>query len=579
MLRNLNELADRGFDLVVVGGGIFGICVAWDAVLRGLSVALVERDDFAHATSAHSFRIVHGGVRYLQHADVKRVRQSSRERNVLLRIAPHLVHPLPILVPTYGHGSKGKELLGAGLVLYDVLTADRNRGISDPGRRIPRSRLLSRDEVRAAFPELEDPKLTGGALFHDSQMHNPPRLALSFLRSAVEQGACAANYLEAVGFLRRGERICGIEARDVLSGDHLTVRGRVVVNAAGPWAEGLLTRGLDTQLQPPCTFSRDACLVVDRPWPHSYGLAVTAQTSDPDAILSRKARHLFLLPWRRYTLVGVWHVVYRGDPDDFTVSEPELEHFLDEINSAYPPLALSLDDLSLWNAGLVLFGENAPGTTHLSYGKRSRIVDHSRTHGLEGLVSIIGVRFTTARSEAARAVELACKKLGRMATPSRSGETRIHGGAIEDFESLRMDVLKRRPHGLPSIVLESLVRNYGSEYRRVLAYADDNASLAQTIGTSQVLRAEVVHAVREEVAATLADVAFRRTDLASAGRPGGGALEECARLMADELGWDDQRIHEELAEVNRPTRLGAGRLQAGHSAAPRPASPKASRHA
>ncbi|MBT8439550.1 MAG: FAD-dependent oxidoreductase, partial [Gammaproteobacteria bacterium] len=162
----IGYLSDEHFDLVVVGGGIFAACAAWDAVLRGLKVALIEKEDFCSGTSANSFKMIHGGIRYLQHADVVRLWSSCRERSAMLRIAPHLVQPLPIVIPTYGYGKSGKWFLGAGMLLYDLLTLGRNRGIRDPARHIPLSRFLSREEVLGEYPDLEKQGLTGAALFY-----------------------------------------------------------------------------------------------------------------------------------------------------------------------------------------------------------------------------------------------------------------------------------------------------------------------------------------------------------------------------------------------------------------------------
>ncbi len=162
--------------------------------------------------------MVHGGIRYLQHADVRRVREASRERNVLLRIAPHLVHPLPFVLPTYGHGLKGKETLNVALKTYDLLTLDRNQGIVDSGQRIPAGSMLSRKECLDLFPALQRSDLTGAVLFYEAQMYNPARLALSYLRSAIDAGADGANYVEAIEFLRAGNRIAGVRARDALTG-------------------------------------------------------------------------------------------------------------------------------------------------------------------------------------------------------------------------------------------------------------------------------------------------------------------------------------------------------------------------
>ena len=547
--RNLKALVGKEYDLIIVGGGIFGVCAAWDGVLQGLSVALVERGDFAHATSANCFKIVHGGARYLQHADLVRIRQSSNERNALLRIAPHLVDPLPIVIPTYGHGMKGKEILGLGLLLYDLVAFDRNRGLKDKAKRIPGVRFISRQETISRFPGLKEQGLTGAAIIHDGQMYDPARLALSFLRSAAEAGAEVANYVEVTGFLRAGSRVCGVKVRDRLGQEELEIRGKVVLNAAGPWAESLLGRYLGLKLNPEGTFSRDAFFIVSRPLIGEYALAVPGRTKDPDAILSRQARHLFIVPWKDCTLIGVWHIVHKGHPDQVSVTEEDLERFLDEINEAYPALGLTLDDISNWNAGLVLFGENKSGAADLSYGKRSRLIDHEKEHKIQGLITLIGVRYTTARCEAARTIDLVFKKLGRRAPKSLTAVTPIYGGRTECFSDFLRGIIDHAGNGLSAGVLRNLARNHGTEYRSVLKYVDENSIWAESVGESNVIKAEVIHAVREEMAQTLGDVVFRRTDLGARGFPGDSALRACAELMASERGWSKDRTKSELEEV------------------------------
>ena len=549
MKRDLSALTEKEYDLVIIGGGIFGICAAWDASLRGLSVALVEKGDFAHSTSANCFKIVHGGMRYLQHADLPRIRESSHERNVLLRNAPHLVHPLPIVVPTYGHGMRGKEILRAGLLAYDLITFDRNRGITDPQKHIPPGQIISRPECLRLFPGLEKKGLTGAAIFYDGQMYSPVRLALSTLKSAVNVGANAVNYLEVTGFLQNGDRVHGIRARDKLTGSELELQGRVVLNAAGPWAEHLLKFQTGLRLNSELTYSRDAYFVVSRRLNEHYALAAQGRTKDPDAILSRGRRHLFIVPWGNYTLVGVWHVVHRGEPDEFTVTEEDLQGFLDEINEAYPPLALSLKDVSMWNAGLTLFGNNKAGAEDLSYGKRSQIIDHAKDHRVQGLVTLIGVRYTTSRSVAEKAVDLVFRKLGKEPPASTTSDTPIDGGRIERFDVFLRHAIKKRPSALSAEVMHPLLHNYGSEYKDVMKYIDEDYTWGQTVGASKVTKAEVVHAVREEMAQKLGDVVFRRTDLGTGGHPGEAALNTCSDLMAAELGWDKSRIRKELDAV------------------------------
>lgn len=551
MERSTLALANQEFDLVVVGGGIFGVCAVWDAIGRGLRVALIERADFAGQTSANSYRMVHGGIRYLQHADLVRLRRSCAQRSLLLRLAPHLVQPLPIAVPTYGHGRRGKALLGAGMLLYDLLTADRNRRIPDPARRIPWTQFLSASEVRGLFPGLPAPGLTGAAVFHDAQMYNPPRLALAFLRAAVDAGAVAANYVAATGFVCANGRVVGVEAEDRSSGARFVVRAKVVLNAAGPWAEGLLGRSLGLRLRRSGRYLRDVCLVLGRPASDRYGLAVPAGgPPDGDAWVSRAARHLFLVPWRGQALVGVWHAADAPDPDRTVVTAAELAGFIDGFNAAYPGLDLAPDDVTLCCAGLVPQGETVAGEADLRFGKRSIVVDHARDHGVEGLVTLIGIRYTMAVGDAAQAIDLVARKLGR-GGPRPAAARPLFGGQIEDFEALVRTAGRRVGEALPPPSVRALIHNYGSEYGRILDYAIRDPALLRTIGTTTVVAAEVAHAVREEMAIALGDVVFRRTDFATARPPREADLATCARLMAAELGWSGARMATEIAAVRR----------------------------
>ena len=549
MKRDLKELVGTEFDIVIVGGGIFGACAAWDATLRGLRVAIIERGDFCGGTSANSFKMVHGGVRYLQHADIYRLRYSCKERSALLRIAPHLVQPLPIVIPTYGHGTSGKAFLGAGLYLYDLLTLGRNRGINGADRKIPATRLLSRGQILDLFPDLKPDGLTGGAMFSDGQMYNPTRLVLAFIQSAVASGAKAINYLEAVGLTRSGDRVTGIQARDGLTGELLSVRAKVVVNTAGPWAEHFLGHAAGVPLEAKGTYSRDACFVVARRLPGKHAVAVLGRTRDPDAVLSRPARHLFLVPWRNFTLVGVWHVVYDRRPDEVTVTAQDLESFIDEINWAYPSLGLTLRDVRMWNAGLVPFGINEPGATNLSYGKRSNLIDHQKTHGVQGLVTLIGIRYTTARADSAKAIDIAAAKLGGSSRRRDSSGIPIMGGDIPDFEHFVKQCTARQRLGIGAEVMRALAHNYGTCVDQVLGYAEKDPGLAGTLGDSTVIKAEVINAIEHEMAITLGDIVFRRTDLATGGNPGDQALRECADLAARELGWSSDQRETQLQEV------------------------------
>ena len=549
MNRDPLRLTQQEYDLVVIGGGIFGICIAWDAALRGLSVALLERDDFGGATSAHPFKMIHGGIRYLQHGDLYRVRKSARERRFLLRAAPHLAYPLPIVVPTYSRGLERKTLLRMAFVVYDLITADRNWGISDPNRRIPGGRILSREDTLDMFPGVDRDGLTGAGVFYDGQMYNPPRLALAFLKSAVGAGATAANYMEVSGFLNQKNRVAGVEVDDRLTGERLHIRGRVVVNATGPWADQLLRDKLGIGLEPAPTFSRDTYVVVNRKLVDSHALAIQARTEDPDALISRGKRHLFVVPWRNHTLVGVWHGVHQGEPDKFSVTEAEIQEYIDEVNEACPELQLSMKDVSMWNAGLVLFGENDPEAKDLSYGKRSIIVDHNSVDALDGLITVIGIRWTTARSAAEGVVDLVYQKMGMDAPTCKTENVRAYGGDIEDFEQFTERLTRQSSADLGANVIRSLAHNYGTEATFLLREIEERPEMGERLGSSLVVRAQIVHAVRYEMAHTLRDVALRRTDLATGNYPGNEAIRQCGEVMAEELNWDGSRLQKEINEL------------------------------
>ncbi len=549
MRRDLTRLAGGDFDIVVVGGGICGAATAWDAAQRGLSVALLDRGDFGAGTSAESLKVVHGGIRYLQHLDLVRVRESSRERSALLRIAPHLVHPMPFVVPTYGHGMRGGEALGAAFALLSLLTADRNRGIPDPARRVPRAHLVSRRQALEWFPRLEADRLTGAGVFYDGQMYNPPRLVWAFVRSALSAGAVAANYCEATGFLRRDGRVTGLTVEDRLGGGRFEVRGRVVVNAAGPYADALLARTGIRRRSGAIPFSRDMALVVRKPLVAGRALALQTRYHDPSAVLSRGRRHIFLVPWLGCTLIGVSSAIWRDDPDALRVTDAEVDGFLEEINEADATLGITRADLGLVMAGLLPIDQGNQADGDVSFGKRPLLFDNARTDGVEGLLTAIVNRYTIARGTAEQAVDLAQRKLGRGGRRSRSAVTPLHGGLVPDFGRLVSEIAAALPAGLSRGIAERLAHNHGAAYGEVLRVSRERAEWARPVPGTDVLRAELIHAVRAEMACRLADCVFRRTDLATTGDPGAEALEDAADLVAGELGWSPARRAEELRAV------------------------------
>lgn len=463
MRRDLPALAACEHDVVVVGGGIYGAAVAWDAAQRGLAVGLVEREDFASGASWNSLKTIHGGMRHLQRADLGGLRESARELRTLLTVAPELVRPLPFVVPTYGHGLLGREAFAAGLVLADWLTDFGTRD-SPKQRQVPAGRTLSRSEALRLLPGLERRRLSGAALWHDAQARSTERLTLGFLHAAADAGALCANHAEAVSLLRSGGRVRGVAVRDTLGTGTFEVRARIVVNAAGPWADELIALG--GLVRPPVPLLRARNLVLRRAPPAP--LAVGARSG---------GRFLFLVPWEGRTLVGT---SYEPAPDPPT----DPLDFLAEAAHAFPWAELARGDVALVHEGLVPGRGDARGLL-----TRSRLVDHEAEDGLPGLISLQGVKYTTARAEAERAVDLAARRLGGPASACRTATTLL-------------------PRARP---LEGPLAG----------------------------RARV--AIRDEMALTLKDAVLRRLDLGTAGPIPAAELDQVAEVLRTELGWDGAR--------------------------------------
>lgn len=526
-MRSLSRLARRTYDLVILGGGISGACIARDAALRGLSVALVEKHDFGHATSAASSKLIHGGLRYLKNFELGLVRESLRERRLWELHAPHLVYPLPMLLPSYQGAKDSLWKLRAGLSLYDALAWDRSR-LPDPDQRLPGHRALSPAEALTLQPGLAADGLVGALLFYDCQMYSPERLELECLLSAATAGARLVNYAEATGFAREGARVVGVRVRDRLGGEEALLRARLVVNATGPWADLMLDllgpQGTHTHLV------------------RSKGIHVVtrALTREVALMMSAGTGHFFLLPWRGHTLIGTTDEVYEGHPDDFRVTEGDIAGLLDTVNHYYPAAALRREDVLHFYGGLRPLVDDAGEDAASSYQKsrRAAVRDHAKTDGVEGIVSAIGGKWTTSRALAEQVVDLAARKLERRVAPCVTGRVPLPGGAIGNFRRFVGELRSRHP-GRPTAIVEHLARNYGARAGEVLALAARDPALAAPLREDQPeIGAEVLHAARAEWAETLEDVVLRRTGLGTLGDPGVAALVAAARIMAHERGWD-----------------------------------------
>jgi glycerol-3-phosphate dehydrogenase len=533
MIRDLSGLASSHVDALVIGGGVYGLATAWELASRGVSVALAEREDFGAATSFNSLKTVHGGIRALQHGALAEMREFVRERRAIATIAPHLVRPLPFIVPTYRHPVRNRMAMGLFFAAYDRLSADRNRGV-DPSRPLPPSRTVSRAECLRLNPAIDPAGVTGGAIWHDYQLHSPERFALALLRSATDAGALAANHLEADGLLVADGRVRGARVTDRLTGTSFDIRARVVINAAGPWAWRWLERvaALPRAVTPP-RFSLAMNVVVNRPAP---ALALGGMAH---------GRFLFMVPWRDRAIVGTSHDGQPGSPapDSQPRVEPALlEAFLREAVTAFPRAHIDPVAVTLVHRGLLPAGTR-PGALL----KRSIVHDHT-ADSITGLFSIVGVRYTTARATAERVARRVSVALGRSCAPSRTATQPLSGGGMPNVT--RFEREQTASADWSAEALRRLIAAYGTLYPEILEIARREPGLRQPLSaTCPITGAEVTHAARHEMAVHLADALLRRTNAGAGGHPGADAVSRAADVMATECGWSTSRRTEEIAAV------------------------------
>ncbi|HVQ29351.1 MAG TPA: FAD-dependent oxidoreductase [Vicinamibacteria bacterium] len=437
MRRDVAALAAGPHDVLVVGGGIYGVTAAFEAARRGLKVALVDALDFGAGVSWNSLKTIHGGLRHLQRLDLASHRESVRERRTLMLMAPALVRPLPFLVPTYGHGLKGREAFGIGLLVNDLLSIDRNRGIP-AAHRLPAGRLLGPKDTLSRVPGLPADGLSGGALWCDAQVESSERLVMAFVQSAVAAGAEVANHCEAVALLRSGTRVVGARVRDVESGVEHEVKAGVVLNAAGPGAARLLaSAGIPASVGP---MLMAVNLVFDERWPLPDRLAVGARAG---------GRYLFLVPWRKSILAGTEYWTEQQHSGAEAVAS-----FQQEVARAFPWAGLGASKVALVHRGLVPGEGGAEGLA-----TRPRFLDHELRDGVPGLLTVQGAKYTTARAVAERAVRLLGLKLGRplpdLAQPLQAlaGAGRLEGSLTEQVRRAIRDEMAR---SLADVVLRRL---------------------------------------------------------------------------------------------------------------------------
>ena len=534
-MTRLSGIDEGTFDAVVIGGGMAGAGVARDLALRGASVALFEKGDFASGTSSKSSKLIHGGLRHLELAEFRLVREPLREKKTLERLAPHLVRPLPFLVPVYRGSKRGLITVRIGMWLYDLLT---------PGKQTERFRVVPPVEALALEPSIQAADLRGAGYYFDDLLLFPERLCLENALSAARHGARVHNYCEVEEVTRGPRGLDGVRVRDLLTGQVHTARAPVIVNCAGPWVDRLreLAGVREAGARVLRTTKGIHCLL-----PRMTEHAVYLSTADD--------RMIFVIPWRQFSMVGTTDTDFDGDPDRLWATREEVEYLLGAVRPALPDPRVTLDQVVYTYAGVrpLAFEEGS------SASRVSR--DHKVVVEGDGgrFLSITGTKLTCFRSLAEEVGDRVMRALGRR-VPSRTAELTLEGlddeaGKIE--ARTWMDVSEEMAAtGLSRETLEILVETYGRGFARVLALLRKLPDGAERLcPRNPEIVAQLHHAVREEMAVSLQDFLLRRTGIGQSPCLGLDCFESVGRRMGELAAWSPRRLQAELeayrAQVER----------------------------
>lgn len=513
---------DEPFDAVVVGGGVNGCGVAWDAALRGMRVLLVERDDIGSGTSSWSSRLIHGGLKYLEKLDVKLVRESLREREWLLGAAPHLVRPLRMVLPFYTGGGHHPIMLEAGMLAYDALSWDKS---------VPRHSVWTKRETLRRIPGLESEGLFGAAAYFDAQVELAERLCVEVALAARDAGATVMNHASVERVEVKGGRVSGVEVVDGISGERRFVSASVVMNTAGPWADRVL-RGLDEPRLMGGT--KGSHFIVDAfPGAPSDALYYEAKSD---------GRPMMVLPWRGQFMIGSTDERFDGDLDDVGPSEKEISYVLRETNGVFPRANLSADDL-LWGYTGVRPLPYTPDDDEGDITRRHTFHDHAPN--IEGLVSLVGGKLTTFRQVGEEAANIALEKLGAGKRRSATRRLLLPGAGSMDVD--RFTESFAEVSGLDRRIGARLAGLYGSRARGVAERVAESREMREVLDEeSGLVAAEVAFAVEEEFAESLTDILARRTMVGIGPTLPEESVERVAKAAARTSVWSDERVEREL---------------------------------
>ncbi len=555
----LRSVADRPFDLIVVGAGINGAGIARDASMRGLRVLMLDKGDIASGTTQWATRLIHGGLRYLEHYEVPLVRESLKDREILLHIAPHLVKPLKFVVPIYDRSSRSPGLIRLGMIGYDTLSFDSS---------MPNHKMLSRDEVLREYPGLNPDGLKAAATYYDGQVEYAERVAVENAVSAVENGAVVLTYAEVKRLLFEdgGSRVVGVEFEDGLDGGAYTARAAVTVNVAGPWVDRVLGGSGAVSVETRANGGGGEGMIGGTKGSHIVVDTFPGAPKNAIYVEARKdGRPYFIVPWNGRYLIGTTDFRYKDDLDYVSAGQDEIDYLLDETNYVIPEAGLTRDSVLFTYSGVRPL-PSAPAGSEGSISRSHVVFDHAKGKSAaggrikvsggggpkaEGLLSIVGGKLTTYRNLGRQTTNVVYKKIGAKPPKSATDRVPLPGGKTPDFDAFSEEFRMRS--GLPDILARRLVKLYGARAYDVLAEAGGDSSLREPLIPSPAVETglmgcEVLYAFRREMAQKLADVLLRRTMVSYGPNVALDVDEAAAEVAVRHLGWSEERARGEVAE-------------------------------
>ena len=530
--------------MIVIGAGINGAGIARDAAMRGLRVLLLDKGDISSGTTSWSGRLIHGGLRYLEHYEVPLVRESLRDRERLLRMAPHLVRPLGFLVPVYDYMKRGPLVVRLGMIAYDILSFDKS---------MENHRMFDRKEALEREPGLNPEGLRAAAFYYDAQVEYAERLAVETAVSAAEHGATVLTYARVERMIVEGGAVTGVEFADILNGGSHSARAPVTVNVAGPWVDEVL-KGAGYPASRMMGGTKGSHIIVD-PFPG----APKGETLYVEA--REDGRPYFINPWNGRYLIGTTDIRYEGDLDRVIADDDEIDYLLDETNHLIPQAGLTREHVLFTYSGvrpLPYAPEGKEGgitRSHVVYdhakGRSAaggRLKVESGGPRVEGLLSIVGGKLTTYPTLSRQTVDQVYEKLGRKA-PRSSADGVPLLGATDDFATFAAEF--KTQSRLPGWLSERLLKLYGACAPEVLRLAGEDPSLQTSLSPNPTVEtgligAEILYAFRREMARTLSDALLRRTMVGLGPNVGLDVDEAAARVAAKHLGWSEERAEHEV---------------------------------